>query len=377
MMRSVFIIACLSLLTPQWGMGPGPGTPHAAGGANCGSYSFCEAIVVDHTKMGSIDESGFPVLVTGSTNTKTVGNGGKATNASGFDVTFFPTNSCSGTKLNWETEVYSASATTSEYWLLPTVTVSHTVDTTVGYRCIGNAAVTTDQSNKTAVWDSNYAYVGHLPNGTTLTANDSTTNVNNGTLVNTPTATTGQIDGAAALASASSQGINLGSSSTLKIAGTITLEAWIKPTTVIGLERIVSNLTTSSFTGAEILIHDGSSSPSFVPYFQVGNAGTLHTALGNASIVAGTVYKIVGTYDGTNGMIYVNGALANSSVFGASAIGASTVNTFIGSWTNGGNNLNGWADEVRVSKIARSADWILAEYNNENSPGTFYSLVTQ
>jgi hypothetical protein len=69
------------------------------------------------------------------------------------------------------------------------------------------------------------------------------------------------------------------------------------------------------------------------------------------------------------------GALSASTSFGASPIGVSTANTLIGAWTTTGNNWDGWIDEVRISKIARSADWILAEYNNENSPSTFYSLV--
>jgi hypothetical protein len=36
--------------------------------------------------------------------------------------------------------------------------------------------------------------------------------------------------------------------------------------------------------------------------------------------------------------------------------------------------LNGSLDEFRVSNIARSADWIKTEYNNQSSPGTFHSL---
>src|SRR5690242_412053 len=38
-----------------------------------------------------------------------------------------------------------------------------------------------DQQNKTGVWDSNYKTVYHLPNGSTLSAADSTANANNGT----------------------------------------------------------------------------------------------------------------------------------------------------------------------------------------------------
>jgi hypothetical protein len=35
--------------------------------------------------------------------------------------------------------------------------------------------------------------------------------------------------------------------------------------------------------------------------------------------------------------------------------------------------LNGALDEVRISNIARSADWIKTEYNNQKSPSTFYA----
>jgi len=37
--------------------------------------------------------------------------------------------------------------------------------------------------------------------------------------------------------------------------------------------------------------------------------------------------------------------------------------------------LAGILDEVRASNAAaRSADWILTEYNNQNSPGSFYAV---
>src|SRR6202034_4279174 len=36
--------------------------------------------------------------------------------------------------------------------------------------------------------------------------------------------------------------------------------------------------------------------------------------------------------------------------------------------------FTGTLDEVRISSSARSGDWITAEYNNESSPSTFYSV---
>ena len=35
---------------------------------------------------------------------------------------------------------------------------------------------------------------------------------------------------------------------------------------------------------------------------------------------------------------------------------------------------NGQIDEVRMSNAVRSTDWVAAEYNNHNSPATFYAL---
>ncbi len=37
-------------------------------------------------------------------------------------------------------------------------------------------------------------------------------------------------------------------------------------------------------------------------------------------------------------------------------------------------NIDGWIDEARLSNIARSSGWISTEYNNQNSPNTFYYL---
>jgi trimeric autotransporter adhesin len=52
---------------------------------------------------------------------------------------------------------------------------------------------------------------------------------------------------------------------------------------------------------------------------------------------------------------------------------AGNVNYF-GTDGGGGDYLNGILDEVRISKIARSAGWITTEYRNQNAPGTFYTV---
>ena len=88
----------------------------------------------------------------------------------------------------------------------------------------------TDQSDPLNTWDSNFKAVYHLGNGTTLTATDSTGG-NNGTLVNSPTAIAGKIDGAAHFVHNSSQTIALANSSDFPITTAWTMEGWFKPST--------------------------------------------------------------------------------------------------------------------------------------------------
>jgi hypothetical protein len=48
----------------------------------------------------------------------------------------------------------------------------------------------------------------------------------------------------------------------------------------------------------------------------------------------------------------------------------------IGNHDDGVNNRywNGMIDEVRLSNVARSADWIATDYANQNAPSTFHTL---
>ena len=41
------------------------------------------------------------------------------------------------------------------------------------------------------------------------------------------------------------------------------------------------------------------------------------------------------------------------------------------------SDMTGISDEFRISNAARPAGWIATEFNNQNSPGTFFSLGAQ
>jgi hypothetical protein len=284
--------------------------------------------------------------------------GGGVASSTGLDILF--TSSDGTTKLDHEMEYYASSTGQLISWVrIPSL--SPTVDTVL-YVYYGNASAS-DQTNKTGVWDTNYKGVWHLPNGTTLTATDSTSNGRNGTLVNTPTAVAGQIDGAANGVTTSHKYISFSDTGLPSGAGVRTMSGWIKETSFgtsvllfYGTSGNTHQMSEMRFTGTNIYLEGWSDDMNY--------AGSIDTA---------NWRYIVGTFDGTNGRIYLDGSL----VAGPTALAWNTVlngtgyighNTFD---TNG--DMNGARDEMRISNIARNADWIKTEYNNQNSPGTFYS----
>lgn len=87
------------------------------------------------------------------------------------------------------------------------------------------------------------------------------------------------------------------------------------------------------------------------------------------------------TYDGTSSRLYING----QSVGGPANAGAG-INTQgnagrIGNVTstNFGSamNLDGRADEVRIATVARPAEWVRTEFNNQSTPASFYTVGTE
>lgn len=328
------------------------------------SFTYSRSITVNAAQVPST-QSSFPMLVSGTYSyLATVANGGKVQNANGFDVGFYSNSTCTS-KLNWETELYTATTGVVVYW----VNVSSISDGTVIYLCYGDASISTDQSNATAVWDSNYKGVYHLKDGTTLSPNDSTSNANNGTPVNTPTATAGQIDGAGNFVAASSQSIGVGSAvvSTfpLTISGWFNTDASVQGT-IASISGDASGhgrklLYTTNVAALRLYSQNdaaGSANP---------NGGTFTINVwhyGVAVFAASNDYKIyldAGT-PGTDTTNVVFGTVSDTKI----------------GWENTASNFfKGKIDEVRYSNIARSADWIKTEYNNQSSPSTFYTLGSE
>jgi RHS repeat-associated protein len=341
-------------------------TPAAAQSWSNG-YAHRRTISIDHTKVPNTDQTNFPVLFSGAYSyLATSANGGQVTNANGYDI-IFTSDAAGASPLAYERESYNASTGAVTYWVrVPTV--SHTADTLM-YMFYANSSVTADQSNTTAVWDSNYKGVWHLGTGNNLTVADSTSNaftlINN----NSVSATAGEIGEAASFNGSSSYLSN--SSLSINAGSSITISYW---------NYVASNnvQNASTFTiGASdnpnrIQAHDPwSDSNLYWDYGSWSGGGRVNT---NYSSYLGSWTYTAFEYDSSSNThsVYLNGSLAASSV-NSNVPTATQTGIDIGAWPTGLYE-HGNIDDFRVSTIARSADWTATEYNNQSNPSTFSSV---
>jgi hypothetical protein len=309
----------------------------------------------------------------GTPNFRSVSNGGYvADNTNGYDLIPFTDNTCL-TRLHFEREAWDPTTGAVVFWT--NQNPSHTADVPYTF-CYDDSTITTDQSDPTNVWDANYVYVSHLKTvGGALDVSDSTGI--NSPVNHSATATPGQIDGSANFVSASSQYIDGGNNAVLDITTAVTLEAWIIAPSSGGIKLIVGNYTGAPSNGYEMWYYTNSTGQSFC----VNKAGSENCTNFNAfPEPAGTVHYYAATYDGSKGIMNPDASNpTGANGFTASnALGSSSQNLNIGR-LNGAVQYywDGWIDEVRISNIARSPDWITITYASQKTSSTLQSLSLQ
>lgn len=374
-----------------------PGVCAAAG------YGYQRAIVIDHHRVPNTDEINFPFLFnTTDPDFANVANGGHVVSPNGYDL-IFSTDPAGQTKLDYEIEQYNPATGQVVAWIrIPTL--SHTSDTVL-YVFYGNSSLTASQQNPLGVWDNNFQAVYHLSNSGSGSSSDSTANGNTATN-SSVTGAQGLMGGAASFNGASSfiqlpqydfsnfpSGAygDLGvtqNATTTSFAATIGM--WFKTSNPGGLLNQKEGIDCKFYFFT--CISSGPTAPgdSGVPGgplgLLVGESGSLvGPAITNKAYNDNQWHYAVLTYanDGTD-TLFVDGQVAGTSK-GQLPVGYSATYAFFlgtddtwldqtgqGDWS--WMYLNGSMDEVKISKIARSADWIQTEYNNQSSPSTFYTL---
>ncbi len=328
-----------------------------------GTWTYRKKITIDHTKVsGSSALTNFPMLfnVTDS-DLKYTGSGGGVGTTSGNDILF--TSSDGTTLLNYEIESYASTTGATAAWVnIPSL--SPTTDTTI-YMYYGNASAAAESAgNITGTWDSNFKGVWHFPSTTTLGANDSTSNANNGSSTTT-TASTGKIAGSASFNG--SAFISVGTGSSLNITSQpVTVSSWVKPSSQPPTFQMIFDKDASY-----AFFLDSNSPPTNSLGFRSNINGSIVYANNNI-ITTGSWQHVAAVYASNTVSFYVNGSLASTTAL-SNAFSSNSNAAEIGRRFTNEQFFNGDMDEVRVSSAARSADWIATEYANQNSPSTFLS----
>lgn len=298
---------------------------------------------------------------------RTTANGGHVENVNGYDI-LFTLGDCS-TLLSHQIEKYSPTTGELVVWVkIPTLYYSIDYGIHMYY---GNASVAIDPSTS-ATWSAGFDGVWHLHNDFL----DASGNTNNGT-------NHGSTDVSPAYNFGDGQNF-VDPNNWIELTnhpnhtGSFSYSAWFRTNdrTRTGQRVICDDATNANGCHAISLGDPGTGSLRF--YIRGLNPVSLDTP---NLIANGVWYHVVVTYNNTTKLkaLYLNGSLvASQTVTGT--MGTPTGNASIGGEVAAGesaNRFHGSIDEVHSFPGVLTASWIATEYNNQNSPSTFYTITPE
>lgn len=328
-------------------------------------YSYYRTITIDHTKVPNTDQTDFPVLVSGTyTYLKTVGNGGKVTDANGYDIVF-SSDSAGVSLLNFEIETYSATTGVVNFWV-KVPSVSHTVDT-VFYMVYTNAAVTTFQGNVNGTWNAGFIGVWHFGDGSSLSMADSTSNGYTLTINGGITAGAAQVDGGAVFNGSTGWANN--TSFAWTVSPGLTVSCWINISSYAA-NPIITRFKNNT-DGYQLINASG--------HLQSCESSVCTACISNDVLTTNAWQHIAFVY--TSGAfarkMYLNGAECTYLQVGSNSSIATSSSLAVGGNFAASLVLPGTMDELKISNAVRSGDWVTSEYNNQFSPSTFYTVGSE
>jgi len=368
-----------------------------------GAFGFRKVITVQAGQVAGGPQTDFPLLVSlVDPNLATVPNGGNVTSSNGYDIIFRgeDVTTCGGPatcRLEHEIERYDPATGTLVAW----VRVPSINDGTPVSLYYGDPTITRRMEAPSAVWEPDspatpgYVGVWHLREtgaGAALEFRDSSKNANHGQggegdALFLPTRVAGKIGFAQDFAPGATTGpktappdgkfdvIDAGHSARLLGGDQITLQAWVRHNIVPAFGDWYGILAFKGFSaGYRLHLQENTHRLNF----SLPGSNVLTTG----NVTAGAWHHVVATYDGATMRVYVDGVQDATTAARVGPIIQATggdAELFIG---HGDQTKDrpwsyewvGEIDEVRVSRTARSAGWVLTEYRNHNAPGSFYSV---
>ncbi len=283
-------------------------------------------------------------------------------------------------ELKYEIESWNPSGTSYVWVQVPALLKNSSIWAAWGSeKLAAKPAYTTDGS----VWSEGYAAVYHADEGSS-THKDSTANVRHGTAVGNTAGTAGMVAGADQF---DGNGDAVRLPKTFGLFGgnrSVTVEFWFKADAVAPDSYYGTSPVLFQGRGENawmLTFGDSSAGNSLSPRLNQGGWATPASAPG---IVTGRWYYFSVAYGPTganNWKVYLDGtAVAQGTLTGTVAADTTLNNQYGGSDEAGAGVTNRWfkgtMDEVRVSSVARSDNWLWASWNNVFSNETFATYGT-
>ncbi len=214
---------------------------------------------------------------------------------------------------------------------------------------------------------SEWKFDGTTADGSPATNNDvldTWNHTNNGDVgAHQPTVKTGSncVSGSCLQFDGTDDYVDCGSGSSLNITDAITISAWVKRGAI------------SSGSTAYTVVRKGGQTNIVLDYCLVFGTGnnlnfgaskttTTISSIASSDAITSTTnwYYFVGTFDGTNRKLYINGVLVNVS--GGASSNTNVSNFYIGQKSDGTQLFNGLIDDVRIYNAAMPTSQIKENY---------------
>lgn len=273
----------------------------------------------------------------------------------GWDLRFWTNSALSGDQLNYEIESFDTNSTSFIWVQVPELTHNGSIWASWGDATYNSQASYTTNGD---VWTEGYVGVWHLGN-----ANDSGTNGYDGTVQGDAAATTGVIDSGYTFDGVGDY-IDLVDHD---FTDNLTVMAWARRTADSPGPAVSGTIVGSEISNSQQFFYEWENSDN-IRFYTWGTSDP-GKDLDSSTLGDSVWYHFVGTYDGSFKRIYTNGVL---DTFGAAtgSMASNNENLMIGYGAGSGakdNYFYGQIDEVRVSNIARSTNWIWASYMTQGS----------
>ena len=316
------------------------------------NYKYRKVITIKQTNISSALTS-FPVYVKCDNTIM----GALVDQTNFYDIRFTDT---LNNVLNFQAD--SVSSSVGNYWINTSLSAIASHPTRI-YCYYKNSTSQINGSNTANTWDANYVSVYHLGQPSLSYLNDSKGS-NNLTNNDGATGVVGKIGRAESFTSSSTQSLSISNPANFPTGTAVrTIEGWVKMGA--NQEETIFGYGANNGVGCRFNIYNYPQSTWLLT--EIENAGGRFTFTYTTNwyhIVS--VFPANSTKDDSIKMYY-NGVLQTNTNTGTALNTVKTEFKIGGLATyTSGLYFTGYVDEVRISNIARSADWIKFEYYNMN-----------